>query len=510
MAVEQSPNPLFVVSLPLRLESLPHMKHVETFGQLKKAGYRTRSVKNELRENLIKKLRAGEKLFPGIVGYADTVIPQLINAVLARHNIILLGLRGQAKSRIIRQLTELLDESIPIIAGSEVNDDPFHPISAYGRQMIELHGDSAQVAWVSRDARFVEKLATPDVTIADIIGDVDPIKAAKGGHLLSDELTIHYGLLPRANRGIFAINELPDLAGKIQVGLFNIMQEGDIQIKGYPLRLPLDVLLVFTANPEDYTARGKIITPLKDRIGAEIRTHYPSTLEEGMTITQQEAWVSRDPARKIEVPAYLRQVVEEIAFQAREDKRVDRRSGVSQRLPITTLESVVSNAEQRATRVNEKSSFARVADIYAALPAITGKLELEYEGELKGADTIARELIRTAVGRVFSKHFPEVNFQPVIQWFELGGELKLPELATTAERCQQLSKIQGLVENIGRLGVTDRKDAGAVSAAAEMILEGLWAHRRIGRSEERGYFAEKPRQPEPRETPNRPPRRQYN
>ena len=288
------------------------------------------------------------------------------------------------------------------------------------------------------------------------------------------------------------------------------MQEGDIQIKGYPLRLPLDVLLVFTANPEDYTARGKIITPLKDRIGVEIRTHYPSTLEEGMTITQQEAWVGRDSGRKIEVPAYLREVVEEIAFQARDDKRVDRRSGVSQRLPITTLESVVSNAEQRATRVGEKNSSARVADIYAALPAITGKLELEYEGELKGADTIARELIRTAVGRVFSKHFPEVNFQPVIQWFELGGELKLPELATTAERCQQLSKIQGLMEHIGRLGVTDRKDAGGVAGAAEMILEGLWAHRRIGRSEERGYFAEKPRQPEPRETPSRSPRRQYN
>src|SRR6266404_5822859 len=274
--------------------------------------------------------------------------------------------------------------------------------------------------------------------------------------------------------------------------------------------VPRDVLLVFTANPEDYTARGKIITPLKDRIGAEIRTHYPSTLDEGMTITQQEAWVARDSGRKIEVPAYLREVVEEIAFQARDDKRVDRRSGVSQRLPITTLESVVSNAEQRATRVGEKNSFARVADIYAALPAITGKLELEYEGELKGADTIARELIRTAVGRVFSKHFPEVSFQPVIQWFELGGELKLPELASTAERCQQLSKIQGLLEHIARLGVNDRKDAGAVAGAAEMILEGLWAHRRIGRSEERGYFAEKPRQPEPRETPSRSPRRQYN
>ncbi len=468
------------------------------------------SVKNEIRRNLLRSIEKGETLFPGVHGYEDTVVPQIVNALLSRHNFILLGLRGQAKSRILRGLVQLLDPEVPVVAGCEINDDPLRPICRACREKIAEHGDNTPIAWMPRDQRFVEKLATPDVTIADIIGDVDPIRAARGGRDLSDELTIHYGLLPRANRGIFAINELPDLAGKIQVGLFNIMQEGDIQIKGYPLRLPLDVLLVFTANPEDYTARGKIITPLKDRIGAEIRTHYPSTLDEGMTITQQEAWVARDSGRKIEVPAYLREVVEEIAFQARDDKRVDRRSGVSQRLPITTLESVVSNAEQRATRVGEKNSFARVADIYAALPAITGKLELEYEGELKGADTIARELIRTAVGRVFSKHFPEVSFQPVIQWFELGGELKLPELASTAERCQQLSKIQGLLEHIARLGVTDRKDAGAVSGAAEMILEGLWAHRRIGRSEERGYFAEKPRQPEPRETINRPPRRQYN
>jgi magnesium chelatase subunit I len=408
-------------------------------------------------------------------------------------------------------LAQLLDAEIPVVAGCEINDNPLNPICRACRERIAAEGDATPIAWMPREQRYVEKLATPDVTIADIIGDVDPIRAARGGRDLSDELTIHYGLLPRANRGIFAINELPDLAGKIQVGLFNIMQEGDIQIKGYPLRLPLDVLLVFTANPEDYTARGKIITPLKDRIGAEIRTHYPATLAEGMTVTNQEAWVGRDASRRIDVPEYLREVVEEIAFQAREDKRVDRRSGVSQRLPITTLESAVSSAEQRAARTGEKCGIARVADIYAAMPAITGKLELEYEGELKGADTIARELIRAAVGRVFSKRFGDVSFQPVIQWFELGGELKLPELATTAERYEQLSKIQGLFDQIGKLGATDRKDAGAAAAAAEMILEGLWAHRRIGRSEERGYFAEKPRQAEPRdrETPNRP-RRQFN
>src|SRR3954451_11704804 len=270
------------------------MERARTLGELKASDYTSVSVKDEMRANLICKLKRREKLFPGIVGYDETVVPQLVNAILSRHNLILLGLRGQAKSRIIRQLTNLLDAQIPIIEGSEVNDDPFQPLSAYGQQMTELHQDSTPIAWVERDARFVEKLATPDVTIADIIGDVDPIKAARGGHQLSDELTIHYGLLPRANRGLFAINELPDLAGKIQVGLFNIMQEGDVQIKGYPVRLPLDVCLVFSANPEDYTARGKIITPLKDRIGSEITTHYPTEVQLGVEITKQEAWVERE------------------------------------------------------------------------------------------------------------------------------------------------------------------------------------------------------------------------
>jgi magnesium chelatase subunit I len=470
----------------------------------------TFSVKDEMRRNLLRAVEKNETLFPGVHGYEDSVIPQIVNALLSRHNFILLGLRGQAKSRIMRGLMQFLDAEIPVVAGCEINDDPLRPICRSCREKITADGDNTPITWLPRDLRYVEKLATPDVTIADLLGDVDPIRAARGGRDLSDELTIHYGLLPRANRGIFAVNELPDLAGKIQVGLFNIMQEGDIQIKGYPLRLPLDVLLVFTANPEDYTARGKIITPLKDRIGAEIRTHYPSSTEEGMAITAQEAWTGREAGRKIEAPDYLREVIEEIAFQARDDKRVDRRSGVSQRLPITALESAVSSAEQRAARTGEKSGVARVADVYAALPAITGKLELEYEGELKGADTIARELIRTAVGRVFSKHFADVSFQTVIQWFEMGGELKLPELLTAAERYQQLSKIQGLMENIKKLDVEDRKDTGAAAAAAEMILEGLWAHRRIGRSEERGFFAEKPRQAEPRETPGRPPRRQFN
>src|SRR3954469_23812330 len=327
------------------------MTQATTLGELKQTEWasparRQRTVKDEMRENLICLLENGSPLFPGIVGYEETVIPQLVNAILSKHNFILLGLRGQAKSRILRQLVTLLDEEIPMIAGSEVNDSPFDPISKYGREILTERAGAPPVAWLSRELRFVEKLATPGVTIADIIGDVDPIKAARGGHLLSDELTMHFGLLPRANRGIFAINELPDLAGKIQVGLFNIMQEGDVQIKGYPVRLNLDVAMMFTANPEDYTARGKIVTPLKDRIGSEIRTHYPATLEEGMSITAQEAWAKRD-GHPLEVPAYIGEVVEQIAFSAREDKKIDKRSGVSQCLPISVMENVISNAERR-------------------------------------------------------------------------------------------------------------------------------------------------------------------
>jgi len=377
--------------------------------------------------------------------------------------------------------------------------------------LIAERGDATPIAWLPRDARFVEKLATPDVTIADILGDVDPIKAARSGRDLGDELTIHYGLLPRANRGIFAVNELPDLAGKIQVGLFNIMQEGDIQIKGYPLRMPLDVLLVFTANPEDYTARGKIITPLKDRIGSEIRTHYPATVEEGVAITAQEAWVARDGGRTaVDVPGYIREVVEQTAFLAREDKRIDRRSGVSQRLPIACLESVVSSSEQRAVRNREARSTARIADVYAALPAITGKMELEYEGELRGAENIARELIRGAVGKVFTQYMEGANLQPVVQWFELGGELKVPESAPASEALTQLKRIQGLMEQIDRLGADGRSGPAGMAAAAEFILEGLWAHKRISRNEERGFHAERPKTPEPREQTPRPPRRQFN
>src|SRR5215813_2365365 len=466
------------------------MDYPRTLRELRAARYQPHSVKDELRLNLIKKLRAGQKLFPGIVGYQDTVIPQLVNAILARHNIILLGLRGQAKSRIIRLLTDLLDERIPIIAGSEVNDDPFQPISAYGRQMLAHQGDATPIDWVGRDARFVEKLATPDVTVADIIGDVDPIKAAKGGHLLSDELTIHYGLLPRANRGIFAINELPDLAGKIQVGLFNIMQEGDVQIKGYPIRLQLDVLLVFSANPEDYTARGKIITPLKDRIGAEIMTHYPAELQTAVAITKQEAWVARDGfSEKLALPEFIREVIEQIAFEARDDNRVDKHSGVSQRLPITVTESVVSNAERRALLTGEDAIVPRVADIYAAIPSMTGKMELEYEGEQIGANRIAKDLIKRAAGEVFEGYFVGIDFGSTIRWFEGGNSLRLADTASATECLRLLEAVPELIETALIPFTFKRSEDAQVIAACEFVLEGLYAENKISRNEEGGYTA---------------------
>jgi magnesium chelatase subunit I len=466
------------------------MALARTLGELKESGYRGASVKDELRANLIRKIRAGEKLFPGIVGYDETVVPQIVNAVLSRHNLILLGLRGQAKSRIIRQLAELLDQQMPIIAGSEINDDPFHPISAYGRQMIEAHGDSTQISWVERDARFVEKLATPDVTIADIIGDVDPIKAAKGGHLLSDELTIHYGLLPRANRGIFAINELPDLAGKIQVGLFNIMQEGDVQIKGYPVRLPLDVMLVFSANPEDYTARGKIITPLKDRIGAEISTHYPTDLQLGVEITRQEAWTNREELNgSLHIPDFIRDLIEQIAFEARDDQRIDKRSGVSQRLPITVMESVVSNAERRMLVTGEAEVVPRISDIYASVPSMTGKMELEYEGEQIGPQKIAKDLIKRAAGEIFEGYFVGIDFSATTRWFDAGNTIRLADTASAEECMRLLDAVPDLIDTAQVPFDFNRAEEAILVSACEFVLEGLYAQNKISRNEEGGYTA---------------------
>ena len=462
---------------------------IQTLGDLRRSGYRTRPVKQEIRDNLVRKLQAGEPLFPGIIGYDETVIPQLVNAILSRHNFILLGLRGQAKSRILRGMIDLLDEQIPVVPGCEIHDNPLSPICASCRARISKEGDNLAIGWLPRDARYVEKLATPDVTIADMVGDIDPIKAAQAGLNLSDELTMHYGLLPRANRGIFAINELPDLAGKIQVGLFNILQEGDVQIKGYPIRLKLDVMLVFTANPEDYTARGKIITPLKDRIGSEIRTHYPATRGNAMAITRQEAWTERAGSLKVDIPEFVREVVEEVAFQARGDRKIDKRSGVSQRLPITALELVVSNAERRALAAGETLVVPRVTDIYAALPSITGKFELEYEGELRGAEQIARDLIRAAVGNVFTGMFDGTDTRSVVEWFDLGGTLPLGDNSSADDVITATRPVQGLRELAAHAGLAPGAAAPVVASAIDFVLEGLYAQKKISRSDERGYSA---------------------
>jgi magnesium chelatase subunit I len=473
MAASPRPSTLGELKTAVKQGALPH-----------------RSVKDEVRQNLIAKLRRGDVLFPGIIGYEDTVVPQIVNAVLARQNFILLGLRGQAKTRLLRALTSLLDDEIPVVPGSEINDDPLAPLSAYAREKVSRDGDLMRIDWLPREARYVEKLATPDVTIADMIGDIDPIKAAHGGLQLASELAMHFGLLPRANRGMFAINELPDLAGKIQVGLFNILQEGDVQIKGFPVRLPLDVMVLFTANPEDYTARGKIITPLKDRIGAEIRTHYMDQRDQAMAITAQEAWLDRD--LRIEMPRFVREIVEEVAFQARQDRRIDKRSGVSQRMPISVIESVTSNAERRALVHREAPVVPRVIDLYAALPAMTGKFELEYEGELKGADVVGRDLIRAAVSTVFDGTFAGSDSRSVVEWFDLGGTLNLGDSVSAGDVIAQARQVQGLLDLAYRAGIAPDAPPPVLAAAIDFVLEGLYSQKKIGRSDERGYHGSEP------------------
>lgn len=435
------------------------------------------SVADEVRSNLISKLQADEDLFPGVVGYDNTVIPQLINTLLAKQNFILLGLRGQAKSRILRAITNLMDDEIPVIAGLDMPDDPLNPIGAEGQILLEERGQELPIRWMPRTKRYIEKLATPDVTVADLIGDVDPIKAARLGTSLGDTRSMHFGLLPRANRGIFAINELADLAPKVQVALFNILQEGDVQIKGYPIRLELDVMLVFSANPEDYTARGKIVTPLKDRIGSEIRTHYPADVHLGMDITDQES--VRNFA--VQVPPYMAELIEEIAFQAREDSRIDKMSGVSQRLPISLMEISCANAERRSL-TNDQEPVVRMTDIYAGLPAITGKLELEYEGELKGADNIAKDMIRKAAGAVYARHCSSYDTTALEDWFEEGNVFRFPQSGNTHNALQAAEQVPGLQEFANHFA--DSPEPALRVAAAEFILEGLYGRHKLSRAEE--------------------------
>lgn len=470
--------------------TLGELRSSEQFGPARIA---ERTVRDELRENIICALRQGHELFPGVLGYSDSVIPQVINAILSKQTFILLGLRGQAKSRILRGLTAFMDPHLPYLAGTEVHDNPYNPISRQGRLTLQEQGDEAEIAYLTPDERYIEKLATPDVTIADMIGDIDPIKAAKGARQLSDELNMHFGLLPRANRGIFAINELPDLMGKIQVGLFNILQEGDIQIKGYPVRLNLDTLLVFTANPEDYTARGKIVTPLKDRIGAEIRTHAPLSVDQAMSITAQEAWTERSGSGlSLKMPPFVAEIIERIAFLAREDSKIDQRSGVSQRMPISCLENVISNAERRAILCDEAAVTPRISDIYTSLPAITGKLELEYEGEMRGGEIVARQLIRDAAGACFESALPDANAEQVVTWFDMGGSLAVGDSESSEEALQSLASIQGLIELAAQVVPNQQDDPAMLVAAAEFVLEGLHAARKISRDEGVGYSARKP------------------
>ncbi len=451
----------------------------KTLGELKKSGYRPRSVKDELRQNLLRKLQAGEPIFEGIVGFDDTVLPDIERAILSRHNILLLGLRGQAKTRIARLLVNLLDEYMPIVAGSELNDDPLQPISRYARDLIAEKGDDTPIEWVHRNQRYVEKLATPDVSVADLIGDVDPIKAATLKLPYSDERVIHFGLVPRAHRSIFVINELPDLQARIQVSLFNILQEGDLQIRGFKLRLPLDIEFVFTANPEDYTNRGSIITPLKDRIESQILTHYPRTVEVARQITKQEARPAPEQLERISVPEVLEVLLEEVAFAARESDLVDEKSGVSARLSISGYENLLSTAERRMLRNREKQTTARITDFWGVIPAITGKVELVYEGEQEGPYAVALHLIGQAVKKVFLQYFPNPDklrrqegrdpYGVIKAWFAGGNEVQLLNDASDKDYRKALDSVAGLRRVVEQAGIP--KDQQYVFM--ELVLHGL-------------------------------------
>ena len=435
-----------------------NIEKIKTLGELKKAGYKRRTVKEEIRGNLIKKLQNKEATFSKIIGYEDSVIPDTERALLSRHNILFLGLRGQAKTRMARQMVELMDEYIPFVAGSEVNDDPLHPISKYAKDMIAEKGDSTEIAWLHRSERYGEKLATPDVSVADLIGDIDPIKAANLRLNFADERVIHFGIIPKSNRGIFVINEIPDLQARIQVSLFNILEEGDIQIRGFKLRMPLDILFVFTANPEDYTNRGSIVTPLKDRIESQILTHYPKSIENSLAITEQEADVLDEQKAKVKVSDLIKRLIEQVAFEARTSELVDKKSGVSARLTIAAYENAVSAAERRAILNKEKETHVWMSDLVGIIPSITGKIELVYEGEQEGPYQVAFNLLEKAIRTQFINYFPnpekqkkrkpsekeENPFRAIIVWFDKGNQLNLFFNTKDDEKTQQLYKVDGL------------------------------------------------------------------
>lgn len=475
----------------MRKETLPR-----TLGELKQSGYQSRSVKDEIRANLICKLKKKENPFPGIIGYDDTVIPDTERALLSRHNILFLGLRGQAKTRMARQMVDLLDEYIPIVAGSEINDDPFRPLSHHARTLIAEKGDDTPIEWVHRSERYGEKLATPDVSVADLIGDIDPIKAANLRLSFADERAIHFGIIPRSNRGIFVINELPDLQARIQVALFNILQEGDIQIRGFKLRLPLDILFVFTANPEDYTNRGSIVTPLKDRIESQIITHYPRTIDVAMQITEQEAQVLPEQASMIQVPDLIKRLIEQVAFEARSSEYVDQKSGVSARLTISAYENLMSTAERRCILNNEHSTQARVTDLLGIIPSITGKIELVYEGEQEGPAQVAYHLLDKAIRNQFVQYFPnpetfkkkktsataeENPYKIITQWFDKGNRLQLQPDAPDKIWEQQLNSVHGL-RDVARK-YYPRAQGKEILLLMEFLLYGLAAYSLISKKQ---------------------------
>ncbi len=465
----------------------------QTLGELKRTGYRPQTVRQELRRNLQAALQSGRTLFPGVLGYDRTVIPGVVNAILAGHDLILLGLRGQAKTRILRALVDWLDPEVPVLVGSELNDDPLAPISVPGQRLVAAAGDDAPVEWWPREARYHEKLATPDVSIADLLGDIDPIKAATRKLTYADPEVIHFGIVPRTNRGIFAINELPDLAPRIQVGLLNILEERDLQIRGFPVRIPLDILLVFSANPEDYTNRGAIITPLKDRISSQILTHYPKDVKIAAEITLQEAWLARGHDHVV-IPAEFRLLLEEIAVVARDSDLVDQSSGVSARMAISALELLASNLERRAFSTGDRPVYPRICDLHLLLPAITGKIEMVYEGEQQGAEVVAKRLIGQAVKQVFERKFPPVGrevgtggdedagpYQGIVRWFKSGHSVTLADDQPFKTYLAQLERVPGLLE-LAR----ERSESASpeeVAATAELILESLHQHLKLARED---------------------------
>lgn len=475
-----------------------NIHNIKTLGELKKSGYKPRSIKEEIRHNLIQRLQKTEATFPGIVGYEDTVIPDVERALLSKHNILFLGLRGQAKTRMARQMVELLDEYIPAITGSDINDDPLHPVSIYGKNQLATLGDDTPIHWIHRSERYGEKLATPDVSVADLIGDIDPIKAANLKLSFADERVIHYGIIPRSNRGIFVINELPDLQARIQVALFNILEEGDVQIRGFKLRLPLDILFVFTANPEDYTNRGSIVTPLKDRIESQILTHYPRSLEHALEITEQEAEIDAEQSEKIMVSDLVKRLIEQVAFEARGSELVDKKSGVSARLTISAYENAVSAAERRAIINSEKQTQVWISDLIGIIPSITGKVELVYEGEQEGPFQVAMNLLEKAIRSQFVQYFPnpdsmkkrnrqrtegevkeENPYRPIISWFDKGNNINLTFNTADKDKMQLLKKVDGLKDLVKKTFPHANDNQSAL--LMEFVLHGLSSHSLISK-----------------------------